>query len=100
MLEVIGFLVSIVQGLKPRDETEAILATQIAVGQAAAMRSAGRLARETGPAMLEMHDIPRHRIRKPVHTKTDLATPSRIGAGRPIYLIARRMVCARRRQPV
>ena len=36
-----NFLVSVVQNLKPRDETEAMLATQIAVGQSASLQFAG-----------------------------------------------------------
>lgn len=44
----LNFLVSIVAGLKPRDEAEAILATNIAVGQAWTMRWAFRLNYTTG----------------------------------------------------
>jgi hypothetical protein len=51
-----NFLVSVVQSLKPRDETEAMLATQIAVAQSTSLRFAGRLARATTPEMLEMYE--------------------------------------------
>jgi len=51
-----NFLVSVVQGLKPRDETEAMLATQVAVGQSASLRFAGRLARESRPEMLDLYE--------------------------------------------
>lgn len=43
-----NFLVSIVAGLKPRDEAEAMLATNIAVGQMWTMRFAERLGNTTG----------------------------------------------------
>ena len=50
----LNFLVSIVAGLQPRDEAEALLATNIAVGQAWTMRWALRLNYTSGAIQDEM----------------------------------------------
>jgi hypothetical protein len=50
----LNFLVSIVTGLKPRDEAEALLATNIAVGHAWTMRWAFRLNYTSGAIQDEM----------------------------------------------
>jgi hypothetical protein len=64
----------------------AILATQIAVGQAATMRFAGRLARETRPAMLEVYERMYTRISRTLAAQFEALKRLRTGGEQKIIV--------------